>query len=64
MSREAELHMIFLYILPLHVLTFHFFFVTDNVHKRQRGDHLFPREQFFDTVSYVLTLSENKEHKH
>ena len=64
MLREAELHMICFFILPLHVLTFHFFFVTDNVHKWQIGDHLFPRDQFFDTVSYELTLSENKEHKH
>ena len=44
-------------ILPLHVLTVHFFFVTDNVQKWQRGDHFFPREQFFDTVSCWLTLT-------
>ena len=48
---------IYIYILPLHVLTFYFFLVTGNVHKWQRGDHFFPREQFFDTVSYGLTLS-------
>ena len=47
----------FFFTLPLNVLTFHFFFVTDNIHKWQRGDHLFPREQFFDTVSYGPTLS-------
>ena len=51
----------FIYILPLNVLTFHFFFVTDNIHKWQRGDHLFPREQFFETVSYGPILKQRTQ---
>ena len=47
----------FFFTLPLHVLTFHFFLVADNVQKWQRGDHFFPREKFFDTVSFGLALS-------
>ena len=54
-KRNWAPHILFFFTLPLNVLTFHFFFVTDNIHKR--GDHLFPREQFFDTVSYGPTLS-------
>ena len=56
-KRSWAPHILFFFTLPLNVLTFHFFFVTDNIHKWQRGDHLFPREQFFDTVSYGPTLS-------
>ena len=31
----------FVFILPLHVLAFHFFFVTDNVHKWQREEIIY-----------------------
>ena len=57
-KRSWALHVLFLFfILPLHVLTFHFFFVTGNF-QTWRGDNYFSREQFFDTVSYYwLTLS-------
>ena len=53
-TRSWAPHVLFFFILHLHVLTFHFFFATENVQKWQRGDHFFPREQFFDTVSYWL----------
>ena len=42
-------------ILPLHVLTFHFFFVTDNVQKWQRGDHFFP---FRESNSLILSAAD------
>ena len=55
-KRSWAPHILFFFYIALEC-TFHFFFVTDNIHKWQRGDHLFPREQFFDTVSYGPTLS-------
>ena len=57
-KRSWALHVLFhFFILPLHVLTFHFCFVTGNFHT-WRGDNYFSREQFFETVSYYwLTLS-------
>ena len=57
-KRSWALHVLFLFfILPLHVLTLHFFFVTGNF-QTWLGDNYFSREQFFDTVSYYwLTLS-------
>ena len=55
MLREAELYMFFFFflILPLHVLTFHFFFDTGNF-QTWRGDNYLPGEQFFDTVCQLL----------
>ena len=51
------LFLVFFFVLPLHVLKFHFFFVTDNVHKWQRGDHLFPRERnYFELKQRTQTL--------
>ena len=60
-KRSWALHVLFLFfILPLHVLiTFHFFFVTGNF-QTWRGDNYFSREQFFDTVSSLLTYFELK----
>ena len=57
-KRSWALLVLFLFsILPLHELTFHFFFVPGNF-QTWRGDNYFSREQFLDTVSYYwLTFS-------
>ena len=66
MLREAELHMVyyFFFILRLHVLTFHFFFVTGNF-QTWRGDITFlESNSLILSVITNLLWVKNKGHRH